>query len=351
MATAALALAVPKWRPGFGMVPHVVADGLSRGLDGIPYHIMSVLINETARPGGQWSWTRFNYDHYCDLVIATLSDVRKAFRMLSLPPEEGGYGLLEVRRVDGMKQWRFIPERLRTLPARSIRRIKKPVRSDISISGEQVEKTEPIVPKCEVIEITPLAENKTALHSDFAPSSLPDTGVGTESVNPSPDEPHPDPRKEFEDFCVLHLTPKLGTCPEESFVRRALNALGRAPLQLLKNHVLRRHASIKSWAMLPLLAEDVARAHLRFSIVQKQNPVQYDLTADWASAQHVRALHSAEDTPAAVKAEILLMWPELESRRKSSGDDFSERMIAVGKRQKEMAQKAKEKEKERSHAR
>lgn len=338
MAASALAFQPPKPRRGWAPVPHCLAMQLNRALTELPYRVMSTLLDETAKPNGEFVWTRLNLGYYAYWCNATVSDTGKAFRQLERPPEDGGYGLLRSRRVGRMKQYQFIPEHIDQLKERTPRTLRKPPSAETSVRHETSEteaKEKSGYSEIETIETGVVIEMIPAVDSSCVSPSLQALSDSLEpegdraTVHQAPPEPIDESRvtstdspsswdsDELEDFCVLHLTPKLGTCPDPKVIERSIRVLGPCPVEHLKTHILRRFEAIKSWPFIAILAEDVAQAHTKLRTVRARHPVQYDLEPDWASATRVRALYSSGETPEAVKAEIVLMWPELKAQAKA----------------------------------
>jgi hypothetical protein len=302
---------------------------------------MLVILDETAKHDGKYGWTHMNLAFYAHWCNATESDMGKALRQLEKAPEAGGYGLLRSKRDGRMKVYQFIPERIQSLGDRERRTLRKPVqsaefhgegRANVNEGGLKMENVETtavietqvaVDSKCDSPSLQCLAESvgeagaancRPEFTGNRQPATTPPGSIDESRVTSTDESPS---ASELEDFCVLHLTPKLGNCPSPQLLAKVQRILGDCPLSHLKAHVLRRLDAVTGWGFVSILAEDVAQAFTKLRHARKRNPVQYDLEPDWASAAHVRALYSSGETPETVKAELILMWPELERQRKT----------------------------------
>lgn len=108
----------------------------------------------------------------------------------------------------------------------------------------------------------------------------------------------------------------MGSVPEKKALARAGKILGEAPVGMLTARITQRLELFQgpkaSWGALPLLAEDVAKAHHALKRLRGRAPV-VELAEHWRSAAEVRRLHRDAATPEHVRREILLMWPELKT--------------------------------------
>jgi hypothetical protein len=120
----------------------------------------------------------------------------------------------------------------------------------------------------------------------------------------------------FSQFCLITITPKLASVPPKNIVTAAIQALSGAPIKMLESRIALKLPKIRAWGMIVLLANDV-RAAWEALGVPIPNRSQYRLDDHWASAAEVRRLNTDPATPAEVKREILLMWPELTAGRKT----------------------------------
>lgn len=271
----------------------------SNGLTLLPLRIMLQIIEKTARPDG-YKWADYTVQYLAMKCGGTISDTGKALRQLERPKAEGGYELLRAKKAGKLKLYQPIAENFGTVPGMKPRTCRKPPQSETTFHE---------VEKMEVAETVEVTESISAMDREV---SKPIPAKSRVELGETPPVMNATPIRELADFCIETITPKLGTCPEEKFVAQAVKVLGDCPTERLKSRILQRINNVTSWAILPLLAEDVRKAHVELKrVTESRGPAQYDLTADWSSATKIRRLYSSGDTPQAVKQEIVHMWPEL----------------------------------------
>lgn len=302
---------VEKCGGGFAGAPHIFIEMACRTLTQLPLKVMLMILDSTAKPCGNgfvsFRWSGKSTKDIAKFCAGTVSDTAKALRYLEKPVSEGGRQLLRSRKRGKCKEYQIIAGNI-GLPAEPLkpRTCRKPPQSDTT---HQRSKSESV----ETVEVT---ESISAMDREI---QRPIEKIRVESGEAPPPDVRSNSTKELTDFCIETITPKLGTCPEQKFIAQAVKVLAGCPLERLKCRILQRINKITSWAMLPLLAEDVRKAHVELKrVTQARGPAQYDLTADWSSATKIRRLYSSGETPEPVKSEIVLMWPELQNGRKKS---------------------------------
>jgi hypothetical protein len=144
-----------------------------------------------------------------------------------------------------------------------------------------------------------------------------------------PATPQPEMEElEFNRYCLQTITPKLASVPPKNMVTAALEALGGAPVKMLESRIALKLPKITAWGMIVLLARDVQEAWKALGVPIPGRSL-YRLDEHWASSAEVRRLHADPLTPALIKREILLMWPELGAKKtkKQESAESTERLF------------------------
>lgn len=350
---------LPPARRGWGPIPHTLFKAVPRRLPpGAKTELVIVgnIVDDTLGAPGRPEWVRATLAYFAHLANVTEDAAGKAVKRLA------ALDLIECRQAGRGKEYRAKVENFERAPERAARHLRKPPavapdlhraaplarageavpeperspRDTIKIVEIPVENSESLTPSPGGVDKftyqscphcrAPLGESKAnAGFADSSPSAGGNKRV-TDSI-PCVDAGYPAPgggtgapatpaekKRQLESFCVATITPRLGTVPEKNALHRAIQTLGRAPVEWLTARITQRLELFRgpraSWGALPLLAQDVAQAHLRLGKI-RGNTVPINLTPHWASAAEVRRLQADPATPEPVRTELLLMWPEL----------------------------------------
>ncbi len=313
---------IEKCGGGFAGAPHIFIEMACRTLTQLPLKVMLMVLDSTAKPCGNgfvsFRWFGKSTKDISKFCAGTVSDTAKALRYLEKPVSEGGRQLLRSRKRGKCKEYQIIAANI-GLPAEPLkpRTCRKPPQSDTTLHQRS---------KSESVEIVEVTESISAMDREISQPAQEKSRAELGEIPPLDERTS---TKELTDFCIETITPKLGTCPEQKFVAQALKVIADCPLERLKSRILQRINKITSWAMLPLLAEDVRKAHVELKrVAESRGPAQYDLTADWSSATKIRRLYSSGETPEGVRSEIVSMWPELQmgQGRKSKMQELFDRV-------------------------
>lgn len=331
----------PGYERGWGGVPHTFFRHLPKVARPGVREVIGLVLDYTVGEKGQPEWTRPQYVSGREITFQQLladTLVRSVDSVSRDLVEAEAKGMIRSKISGRTKLYQAVPENF-TKPACRKPRV-------LNIDGSPAKKgptSERVVSKLthhvevgecnETSEIGRSSGEYYGVDSEVNSECYQETGIktyapsaevpSTEKNGPERPTPQPDTIEDSEDrnanltrYCLQTISPKLVSVPPKNIISDALTALGDAPIKMLESRIALKLPKITAWGMVILLAKDVLEAWRALG-VPLLNRSQYRLDDHWASAAEVRRLNVDPLTPAEVKREILLMWPELTPGRRT----------------------------------
>jgi hypothetical protein len=316
----------PGWP--YTVTPRTFLKSLHSRLSYTEYKIVAIIVDDTFGAPGRPQWTKRTLGYYARLTLTSECGVAKALHHMA----SEDLGVIRMRKCGRGYEYQAAVENFERAPQRGPRKIqRKPVAvasEPRRIQGENQSVVSEI--DCEmtqsVTETIPILEygySERASEGGPMGSKEPPSSMNNERLESS----------ELETALTLSITPKLKTLPPKKVLDETQKVLGGCPVDWLRGRIEQRFEVIRSWKMVPLLAEDAAKAWKALSELRRVPMVtRIDLSPHWASAREIRRLHRDSETPELVKREILEMWPELGRKGRDRIEEANEALRAADRR-------------------